>query len=274
MLVIVLLIIPAVQTLHAAEPVSPSVPWIKLKGSSFSGLGTQLQTYTIPAPAAAFDADDDNSRVLVTGSDDLQSGLVTQVYIASGEANLQKWQSSHYPKKSNTSYDAFLKYAQSRKSNVHEINGDINLIGSAGDGIYTVANAVVGTMIDINSPSLVSKFGSNVVLVTSGTVKISVAQFAPARSVAIIADTIIFGSDVELAKGVFVANTISMEQSTKPLKIVGNLMSLQTPVDLTASRKRTESPDKPSVFIVFDPKIYMEVLPYLSTAVYETRQIQ
>jgi hypothetical protein len=84
----------------------------------------------------------------------------------------------------------------------------------------------------------------------------------------ILAKKITFSSSVTTAAGIFIAQTIEY-QSTNGLKVLGNLIS-KTAVTLQSRSDNT----RPSLFIVFKPQMYLELLPYLSISKYDWQQLQ
>ena len=74
----------------------------------------------------------------------------------------------------------------------------------------------------------------------------------------LIADSVDFASDVE---------------TPNPLKIKGNVVSTN-PTDTWLKRNNPIDKSRPSVFIVFDASMYMDLLPYLSINKYDWQELQ
>ena len=138
------------------------------------------------------------------------------------------------------------------------------------DGIY-IWNGT--NPLPINDTNKFRFDGFKVVFISTGTVNINTNNgLDPTNgSLAIIAPTIAFHNVVEEANGIFIADNITTgSPSNQGLKIVGNLIAQDS---LTNDREWTND-NKPSLFIVFDQQKYIDLLPYLSTANYDWRQIQ
>ena len=114
----------------------------------------------------------------------------------------------------------------------------------------------------------------NIVLVVTGSVSFNTDDFTPNASTAIIADTINFFSGttyVTKAEGVFIGNSINFGSSNTPIKITGNVASTQNSIALSRIR---DDHRIPSVFVVYNITPYVDLLPQLSTALYEWKQLQ
>ena len=156
---------------------------------------------------------------------------------------------------------AFLSYVKSKK----EYQTITNLADLADNKI----NLWQGDLTINNQANFNNK---KVVLIVTGTATLDMPNFQPAQAaLAILAQTINFTSSVKYAEGIFIAQTIDTgSTSNQGLKIKGNLIALTT---LTNGRAWADN-SQPSVFVVFDPVQYINLLPYLSTAYYDWRQIQ
>jgi hypothetical protein len=242
-----------------------STAWIKLKNSSFSSPGSL--TNVLPLNIAAYDADDDvNQRYFIMNSVDNDPGLVTAQTINTGTApvSIKGWKADSYTRQTALTPSIFTQYVKSRKE--HQTISDLSSIEK--DGIYVWQTGIPFPEITA-VPSRFNDF--NVLLIVADTVSINMTDFNPSKSIAIIASTINFSSTSQYAKGIFIAQTINTSSSlTQGLKIKGNLVTFSGFVN------GREWPDnsQPSVFIVFDQEQYINLLPYLSTASYEWRQIQ
>jgi hypothetical protein len=103
--------------------------------------------------------------------------------------------------------------------------------------------------------------------------------FNPAnQSIAIIATgTIFIHQNYSVANGIFVANNVQLTSNgvvtpqLPPLKINGNLISITSVNELIRLSTDQRSP---SLFVVFKPQMYLDLLPLLSTTVQEGRQLE
>jgi hypothetical protein len=158
--------------------------------------------------------------------------------------------------------DNFYQYIISRKS-AKEIN-NLNEINA--DGIYIIKS----DSLNLSNPNfnfvLIIRNSTNTDL---GNANITLNNFNGSnKSIMILAKKITFSSSVTTAAGIFIAQTIEY-QSTNGLKVLGNLIS-KTAVTLQSRSDNT----RPSLFIAFKPKMYLDLLPYLSVSKYDWRQLQ
>jgi len=160
--------------------------------------------------------------------------------------------------------NSFLSYIKARKQHKVITNPDLSEIASSGIYIY---QSVSPLDIDVSNSPVFN--GKNVVLISSGTINID-GDFNTTGSVAIVAGQINFGNTVTQAKGIFIGNNIDSGTASFGLKIIGNLVAQTT---FTKSRTQPNL-NMPAIFIVFDGQKYIDLLPYLSTAYYDWRQIQ
>jgi len=261
------------NTPSSATSVSFIAPWYQLKNASFHKLGSPFIDL-IPSSPKDYDSDTGAavSRYLIITDTNYEPGVVT--YQASSfnlggggsSFSLKNWSKDSYTKNSLLDFDAFLNYLKSRKS--YQTINDINNIKA--DGIYFYNNN------SNNSLNLTTVPNYKFLLLFDGTVTITGSgnKFNPSSSIAIIAQTINFAKDLNEASGIFYANQINFSSpgtSTTPLKITGNVISKNS---ATLSRDRANDRQKPSLFIVFDPQKYLDLLPYLSVANYDWQQLK
>ncbi len=264
---------------------NPGLTFMKIKNTSIvahGGLSSPFPVFT-----TLFDPTDDynnDGNFLIIGDDSGHIGGVgTGVFGASpswGNAFVsrkstppyppgQNWTTNNYFTATPFNYQRFIEYVKTRKS--YQTITNLNQLSS--DKINVWDGGVSGPLVINNAAHFNSK---NVTLIVLGTVSISTANFTPAQpsSTAIIADQINFYDGAQMvneAQGVFVANRIDFGTSDEPLKIVGNLASTSNPVNITRVRVDNR---KPSLFIAFDVDQYINLLPYISTATYDWKQLQ
>jgi hypothetical protein len=242
-------------------------PWIKLKDTSF--ISDNNLNSNIPAVPVAYDSDDTPANANFIRD---VAGIVAAPAI--GITGLNATAKTGSPEYKTTGYSpaflmtpsSFLSYIKARKQHKAITSlAEINV-----DGIYLWQGV---DPLPINDGNKARFDGFKVVLISTGTVNINTDNgLDPVNgSLAIIAPTITFHSVVEEANGLFIANSITTGNTTNQgLKIIGNLIA-QT--SFTNSRDWTNA-NIPSLFIVFDQQKYISLLPYLSTANYDWRQIQ
>jgi hypothetical protein len=242
-------------------------PWIKLKNNSF----TSSVNLTNPLPLAitAYDSDDNTQRYFIIGND---AGLVTASSIDTGTADVSSkdWKANYSRQIALTPSD-FLNYIKSRKEYTVITHPDLSEITSSGIYVYNGPLTLTSSNIAV----------SNIVIIATGNVAISGNQFNIAsncidttgsKNIAILSTgTLTFSNTTQCAAGIFIAPTIDTgSTSNQGLKIKGNLIALTT---LNQNRSWSDN-SKPSVFIVFNPTQYINLLPYLSTATYDFQQAQ
>jgi hypothetical protein len=236
-------------------------PWVKLKDSSYVSTNGLLNK--IPLAPVVYDSSDTTEPYFIIG----ESGVVAapSVDITSINANAKtgnpEYKAIYTPAPNSMTPSAFLGYVKARKD--YKSITSINEITS--NGLYVFQG-------NLSLTSVPAQFDQyNAVVVTSGTISIDSATFNPTQSIVLIGETINFSSAVTAAKGIFIGNTISTGiTSNQGLKITGNLIAQS---NLINNRLWT-NPNRTSVFVVFDPQIYINALPYLSTANYEWKQLQ
>jgi len=249
--------------------------WIKLKNSSFSKRSSSAPntslTNVLPLSIAPYDADDDvNQRYFIMGSD---PGLVTASSIDTGTAEVSsKGWKADYTQSTSMNPTAFLSYVKSRKK--YKTVSDMSSINQ--DGIY-----VWSGVLTLNNTNLNQATASKFVLIVDDNVTIDQDKFnignckdaTGLKKIAILSKTgtITFSTSTQCAAGIFIAQTIDTgSNSNQGLKIKGNLIALTS----LANGRAWADNSQPSVFVVFDPVQYINLLPYLSTASYEWRQLQ
>lgn len=254
--------------------------WYKLKDASFHKYGSLSSSIPSAVNILAYDADDNaTQRYLVSGTAGVVSLGTGTTALNGATTSVNDWQKASYSQRSNFSRASFLGNVKSKKTYVEISNSasvDMTDIDDAvtKDGIYIWTG-------DLNFSSVPTSFGThNAVLLISGTVTISVANFNPTKSIAILANKIVFNDNVTEADGIFIGDSIqllsdSSTGSSTPLKIVGNLISWADSTPPGRERNAvTDNNFKPSLFVVFKPKKYIDLLPYLSTATYDWKQLQ
>lgn len=268
--------------------------WFKLKNASFHSLTAGDFINPIPLTVDAFGAGsgDDTRRMFIIGEapNDPEVGVVSAVSnnVSFGRDNpdgtavktsTKGWQTNGYNRLTSLNFTSFLDYMKSRKDHktitkldgadgldqakINYWNGNLTLVNGGGSkGINNFDN-------------------KKVVLIIDGTLdfdNLPANKFTPAgtAATAFIARRINFynGSNfLKQARGIFIADTIDFGNSDTELEIDGNVVSF-APANPTTSRHRTDSLRKPSIFVAFDPKMYLDLLPYLSISKYDWKQLQ
>lgn len=239
--------------------------WVKIKDTSFNASSTISNN--IPVIVSKFtpsDSDDDGSKYFIMSSAGVALRTTSNAYSAAN------WYDSSYPSYSlPMSPSIFFSYVKSRKE--YKTISDLSSTSIDKDGIYVWDGTVAFPDIT-DATSIPDK---NFVLIsTVKPITISRTNFNPAKSVAIVANNITFGDTTQTANGIFIAQTVNTgSNSNLGLKIKGNLIAQSQSPPFTNGRSWSDT-SRPGLFIVFDPIQYINLLPYLSTASYDWRQIQ
>ncbi|MEO0070140.1 MAG: hypothetical protein ABIK18_05035 [candidate division WOR-3 bacterium] len=254
-----------------ATPTPTQGPWIKLKNSSFQS--NQSLSELIPSNPIPFDGDAPGHAYFIDNDANGEAGVISVQQISPPtdpqKLSLKGWYITNYSPAFLFNRSDFLTYAQSRKET--KLISSLNQLEDKKINIYTG---------DLTIDNVSSFNNKKAILVVKeddtgagGTVSFSLSDFTPSQSaIAVIAKEIDFYSGntyVTTAHGIFLAETIKTGESQQGLKIKGNLITS------TFDNGRTQQDNRqPSVFIVFDPSFYLNLLPYLSVAKYDWRQLQ
>ena len=241
--------------------------WTKLKDSSFISLNN-LSNMIALAPAA-YDGDDTTEQYFIVGADGVVAAPGIELDISNvtptAKTGNPEYKVIYTPESYSLTPSSFLSYTKARKE--YKVITDLGEITGSGIYVYSGDLAVSSNVIPFNQPY-------DIVLIVSGTVTVSAAPdntFTPTGTAAIIASTINFDSTITEAQGVFIGRTVSTgTNTTQGLKIIGNLIAQTT----LSNNREWPTTTRPSVFIKFDQVKYINLLPYLSTASYQWRQIQ
>lgn len=249
--------------------------WIKLKDASYHGIASIIN-FIIPNVAQAYDRDDNTQPYfdidhagVISANGTIDFGIAPNV-----KSSVNEWERKSYVRNTNfltnpTAFTAFITYAKARKSVkiitdiVNAETGKVNIL-TTGDLTITQTNA--------------NALPDKSVLIVQGNVTIANRPgtnhtFNPSsKSIAIIATgTITVDAAYTGLNGIFIAQGFNFGSSNQPLKISGNLISA---TEIPFARERVDTIEKPTFFIVFNPQMYLDLLPYLSTIVREGREIQ
>jgi len=239
--------------------------WFKLSQTSFNSRMSNRSNF-IPNSLRTFDltADDDNTtKNLILGSagNIVQNGALN-VGAASIPYSTPNWYTSGYSHTNDITYSKYIDYIKARKDFTTITN--VNLSEIVGDGIYYIKNSV--------TLSSATQFnGKNVVLVLDGGEVFINGNFIPVGgSVAILAKDVRIDPTVSEVDAILIGQTVDLGDGAVGLKIKGNLIDES---ELTIERNQVDG-RRPSLLVIFEPQIYLNVLPYLSTSTYDWRQIQ
>jgi hypothetical protein len=249
---------------------SASASYYKVKNGSYQSHAGASSLF--PGTITPFDSDDYAEKSLLIG-DSVgnydQVGTFTSAGTAAlgnGSSSQKGWASESYSPSTPLDYSRFTDYVRSRKE--YQTITAIDQLSGTKMNVYT------GDLtIDDTNKSIFDT--ANTVLLVNGTVSYNTTEFKPTKNSAIIAKRINFYSGstfVTEAHGIFIGDTIDLGISTDPLKIVGNLASTGVPIDST--KRARANKQQPSLFIVFKPDAFLNMLEQLSTRAYSWKQTQ
>ncbi len=269
--------------------------WYKIKDGSFYRKGDLDMTY--PAIVNPYDGDDNGKTYPVIDFDNVTNpGLTTlagNTLIASGnkdeilaagstnpglvgKISSTNWRITNYTQNSTylSNLSAFLSVLQGESGTTTITN--VNQITS-NDKVYIANNLVINTPLPPRTRYILFVNGNLTLSAPPGITTIG----DPNRSIVIIATgNININSNIKEINAILIANGFDLASdlaaganSVNPLKINGNLISNEF---IYISRRDRPPPDqdKPSVFVVFKPKMYFDLLPLLSSSALSGRQVQ
>lgn len=236
--------------------------WFKLKDASFNSRLSGRQNF-IPSTILTFDSTGDDSTAnknMMIGT----AGLLVQenpVEIGtSGTTYSQNnWYTNSYTHSNDVTYLKYIDYIKSRK----DYQAITSIDEVVADGIYSIDTSV--------SLSPAQFDGKKVVLVvTGGSSATFSTDFISTGSVAVLAKDITIDPTVGQINAILIGENVTAGSSSAGLKIKGNLIDQST---FLIDREQSDA-RKPSLFVIFDVQLYLDLLPYLSTSTYDWRQIQ
>jgi len=253
--------------------VSNPGPWYKLKNASLNKIGNH--DIAVVQNVQPFDSEDNTQRFVIITSTGSDPGiLISQGNYDPGPsynkitASSKNWYIGGYVVFNKNLLSNFSSYIRSRKNYKNFVN--LSDIDNNGDGIYLYSgttNLNINTNINYHVVIVVENYN-----VTINLDSFNLSGTNLLKNIAIIVSgtgkKIIFSSNVTKAGGIFIADTVEY-QSTNGLKIKGNLI---------ANNQLTLQPRSdnryPSLFVVFDPTVYLGLLDKLSISKYDWKQLQ
>ena len=265
-----------------AEPLAAGQGWFKLKDASFHRQG-RFRDYLDP-DLTAYDSDDTTDMYPLIGGAGVLTANSKTIDIGSNteDASRKRWERSLFADDNSFLNDlkTFVSYASSEKN--------VKVITSISQVQPNTINIFKGNAtINNQSQNKIPNGIRNYILLVDGDLTLADMPGngdifnQQERSAAIMATgSINIYSDYTELNGIFIAQTIDLgydppasgTMHSTPLKINGNIITAQPMNNI--QRKRTDDDTKPSLFIVFKPEMYMDLLPLLSVIVRESSQIQ
>ncbi|PIY68791.1 hypothetical protein COY90_04150, partial [Candidatus Roizmanbacteria bacterium CG_4_10_14_0_8_um_filter_39_9] len=265
---------------------SASGGWFKEKNTGFYNRKTRNNL--IPNNPLAFDAIDDtvvppNDKYLIIGAAGavLNGGSINLGPNATNNTgqgsevsySSSNWGVSSYTASSLFSPAKFTDYTKSRKQYTTITKPDLSEIVAS--GMYYLKDNLI-----INA-SNVGIFKDKNIILFSDTASVTILNNIDndnsdgftlgTGALGIVADTITINNTLSEIDAILIGNTVNIGTSGVKLKIKGNLINL----DGTFTNKRSQdNAQYPSLFVIFDPKTYLDLLPYLSISMYDWKQVQ
>lgn len=277
--------------------------WYKLKDDQFHKLD-QIND-TIPNPVSEYDEDDaqeaPNPACDINNPSDIrclnlnQAGIVTSfgdpINTNGAPISHRQWNKTTYTKSTQLTPESFLDYALARKP-THVINSTaelntlqqntINILNA--DLVLSDTTQEGQEILDILQDPARTPY----VLVIRGdlTVDHDFNVPEPVTSSPLPITFVVEGGEgatgdlnihhsVETMGGIFISDTLDFsydsDRSPYPLKIKGNVISYAAADPL--KRNRVDDGSKPSVFVVFDPIVYLNVMDLLSVRTYDWSEL-
>lgn len=256
---------------------SPDEGWFKMSNTTFSSNNTGQRNNVIPQSVIAYDSDDTTAKQLIVGTAGITSLQSNLDMVNTTNYSDTNWVASSYETKRNmTTTTAYIDYLK-QKSSEFETISDVSSIGTSTKKIFMYNSDLT---IDPGTLAMIDK--KSLTLIVNGNVDFNLGDsgsFVPTNSIVIIAKKIMFYNkntpavantnwlgDLKEARGVFIADNIDVGSSINiGLKITGNIISLSGPM---ANTRKQADYRIPSVFIVFDPLIYIDTIGVFGSKTY------
>ncbi|MCS7093518.1 MAG: hypothetical protein NZL96_03820 [Patescibacteria group bacterium] len=247
------------------------VPFVKLKNASFHTNKNLINLMPPQGTIEPYDGEDNaNSRFIITSNLQYDPGIVSarEINLGDGESSRNRWRTTLASNEITFSLESFRSYFigkdYKRLNNLSELNNNpinkkIILFDSSIQINETNKNyfqnktlvIFVNGNIDINVNGPFSPPGSNLALISTETISV-----AP--------------STTEINSILISRNFQSGSTENQGLKIRGNLVIYNV---FNNQRKQLQATNlKPSIFIIFDEKKYLELLPLLTIISYSWSQ--
>jgi hypothetical protein len=241
--------------------------WFKVSNSGFINRYDGRQNF-LPSSMSAYDADDDistkqcfiNSASSIVQNTPIDLGPNGTSQAGVPQYSAQNWYTSGYMFNDDVTVAKYIDYVEARRqitsiSALSEINAD---------GIYISTAPIV-----INTADLPIFDGKKVVLIAkNSSITVNDNIIPTGGSLALVGSSISIDPAVSEIDAIVIGDTVLTGSSTTPLKIKGNL-SAKNPVGIYRANTNAR---KPSLFVVFNPTLFVSLIPYLSTNTYDWKQ--
>lgn len=241
--------------------------WFKVSNSGFINRYNGRQNY-LPSTISSFDADDSiatrnpfiNSVGVISQSTLIDLGPNGYDQTGKPVYSQQNWYTSGYLHNDDVSVSKYIDYVEARR----QVKKITSLTDLTTDGIFISSTPLV-----IGASDLALFSGKNVVLIAKNTsITITDNINLPGSSLAFVGSSILIDPSVTEINAVIIADSVQTGISSVPLKIKGNL-SVKNAVGVYRVNSDAR---KPSLFVVYDPTIFVRLIEYLSTNTYDWKQ--
>jgi len=237
--------------------------WFKLKDASFNSIiGRSINLPLVPV---AYDADDttDTNLIIKSGGVVLSPSTYT---ITGWQYSESDWNNQDYEYKNTFSPKKYKDYVLSSR----EYNEITDLSEIEQNKINYYVGDADASNIDVADAPFILLVDGDITFDTNFN------DDPDNNSIALIAtENINIKNDIISIGAIIAADNINISHggdSNIPLKITGNVISTNR-ID-TSTRERTDDRTRPSFFVVFSPKMYIELIDHLSRATYDWKQLQ
>ena len=256
-------------------PTLIAFPYYKVKDASFYKLGNLTSPIALGS-STVYDSSDTAANVFNQGA----SGIVAAqgaINVGTGTVSSSGWSKASQSIPSSFTAASFKDYVVTRKA----VTTITSLAQITASGIYYYnGDLTIASDIAVNNVVLV--VNGNVTLVGTGGATKTFNTATPRSFALVVAGTptspktLTFADTLTEAHGVFVADDIQFSAnevfpSSTPLKIVGNVSSSS---GVSVMRERSSTKTAASLFIVFDPTVYVSLFDKLSIVKSSWTQIQ
>ena len=248
---------------------APVTPFFKVKNTSFYKYGNLALTY--PTTLTAFDADDTTSSAFNQGGNGGVTLAQGTISLTNSTITSPDWRRENV---SSGTFNAssFVAYVKSKKTYT-AINTNLNGVTTANTTyLYT------GDLTLTQSSFPTSTIPSGTVLLVEGNVTVGAVGQTTLNTTAntpfalIVTGTLTFADATTEVNGLYAASSVNFGAGSVPLKIVGNVVSGSSSA---ISRVRTSAPfNAPSLFVVFDPTHYVNLIDRISVVKSDYQQVQ
>ena len=252
--------------------------WFKLKDLSFNSATTKLN---LPSSIIPYDATDDGSSNVIIGDAGIVTGKSTLDLTNLTGTKLSQYGNKieHYSnQKVFGDLRSIISYTQNKNKNKTIAN-----LSEIPANYPAYKTFIINGNVTINATAVNNFKDKNLFLIVKGIVNFSTdlsGTFNPANSnIVLAAKEIHFYTDagtpatgsIKDARGIFMAETIDTGiDNSNGLKITGNLISLNN--NPLQNSRIAGTNQKPGVYVVGDPQLYLNLLGTLSNYSYDWTQ--